>query len=278
MSSSSCVVLIVGLGWAGDHIRRLCLESGIAVSATTTTGRDGTIPFRFSWEDADVSSFALLPLASHIVITYPMRGSSEAAKFIDLYSQAHHLDGNSLPHVILLGTTSLWGHSSPSPSNPLTVFDRHSPPDNPSDPRLLAETEVLSRGGCVLSLAGLWDDVRHPRNWINRLASSKEVLGSKKSLHLIHGRDIARAILIMVTGGFRGGRWIVTDGMVYDVWEVVQKFDQTDGRMPSQWVMELLAERGIESLPRRREDLGRALDSDEFWKTIGLTPSTVLFG
>jgi len=46
----------------------------------------------------------------------------------------------------------------------------------------------------VLNLSGLWGGERHPRHWIDRVAATKEQLKSKKSLHMIHGVDVARAI------------------------------------------------------------------------------------
>jgi hypothetical protein len=47
----------------------------------------------------------------------------------------------------------------------------------------------------VLNLSGLWGDARQPRNWIDRVASTKEKLQEKTSLHMIHGTDVARAIV-----------------------------------------------------------------------------------
>lgn len=47
----------------------------------------------------------------------------------------------------------------------------------------------------MLDLAGLWGGERNPRHWIERVAATKEQLAEKKSLHLIHGLDVARGIL-----------------------------------------------------------------------------------
>lgn len=65
-------------------------------------------------------------------------------------------------------------------------------------------------GGTVLNLSGLWGGARHPKNWMDRVAATKEQLASKTSLHLIHGLDVARAI-IAVHQNFskaKGQRWV----------------------------------------------------------------------
>ena len=67
-----------------------------------------------------------------------------------------------------------------------------------SNQRAIAEDELLSLLGtkaCVLNLAGLYGGERQPRNWLTRVAKTKEDVQGKGALHLIHGRDVARAIV-----------------------------------------------------------------------------------
>ena len=47
----------------------------------------------------------------------------------------------------------------------------------------------------MLNLSGLWGGERLPKRWIDRVAATKEQLEGKKSLHMIHGKDVAAAIL-----------------------------------------------------------------------------------
>jgi hypothetical protein len=72
----------------------------------------------------------------------------------------------------------------------------------------VAEDELLSLGGCVLNLSGLWGGERAPRNWIGRVAGTKEQLRGKTSLHMIHGVDVARAIVAVVRAFTPGERWV----------------------------------------------------------------------
>lgn len=164
---------------------------------------------------------------------------------------------------------------------------------------------LLGTEGTVLCLAGLWGGNRHPRGWIAKVAGGKEALRGKGSLHLVHGRGVARAVVgaYRALGGGRGEdverwekgegdeegegkegregrglggkRWIVTDGRVYDWWEVVMGFGDERERG---WVRECMREAGVEGLPRGGEALGRRLDGRAFWGVVGEEAGEGLFG
>ncbi len=84
---------------------------------------------------------------------------------------------------------------------------RHSAYDKNND-RAIAEDELLALGGCVMNLSGLWGGTRQPREWIDRVARTKEQLGATTSLHMIHGEDVARAILAVSQSFTKGERWV----------------------------------------------------------------------
>ena len=161
--------------------------------------------------------------------------------------------------------------------------------------RAVAEDELRAGvGGCVLNLAGLYGGERRVSGWVGRVARSKEEVRGKGALHLVHGVDVARAVVGvfrkreergMVT--MRGKRWLVTDLRVYDWWDLIQDWGaaEVDGRDGdgggkeeekleyAKWVTELMLEEGVRSLPRGPEQLGRVLDSRAFWEAIGTWPS-----
>ena len=73
--------------------------------------------------------------------------------------------------------------------------DRHSPFDT-TNKRAVAEMELLElsdtqplgtndtdkkRRTTVLNLCGLWGGERHPKNWVARVAPTKDVLANKVS-------------------------------------------------------------------------------------------------
>lgn len=146
----------------------------------------------------------------------------------------------------------------------------------------------------MLNLAGLWGGERDPKNWVDRVANTKEEVKSKKSLHLVHGLDVARAVIAVMGNWYssKSQRWMLTDGFVYDWyslfvgWTEQKKEDEAEGSvvrpphqkvddLPSkqaQWVYELMEEEKIWALPRSMETLGRCYYGREFWTTFKLAP------
>ena len=79
----------------------------------------------------------------------------------------------------------------------------------------------------------------------------------------------------------QGQRWILSDGRVYDWWDLASAWgsaptpsisSKDDHGPQASWVRELMDESDIRALPRNVEMLGRALDSRDFWKTFDLNP------
>lgn len=186
---------------------------------------------------------------------------------------------------VQLGSTGIWQVDGPTVEGSKTVWkDRRSDFDRANE-RALAEEALLALGGCVLNLAGLWGGERQPRRWVERVATKKEAVASKGSLHMVHGLDVARAIVAVAQGWgekTKGQRWMLTDGFVYDWWALFAGWadgedaekDHSKARPSKQsvWVYELMEEQGVRALPRSMETLGRCYDSREFWNTFGITP------
>ncbi|KAK4234787.1 hypothetical protein C8A03DRAFT_37394 [Achaetomium macrosporum] len=301
-------VLILGAGWTATFLIPLLQSRNISFAATTTNGRTvagtPTIPFKFNPsapEDETRSAIAALPRARYVLITFPLTGTGQSKLLVECYEETHRRaastagGGTTSPaararsRFIQLGSTGIWqqprqrqrlqygGDSGKSP-----WMTRHSPYTT-TDPRAIAEDELLSLGGCVLDLAGLWGGARDPRHWIGRVGPTKEALREKKSLHMVHGLDVARGIVAVVTGGDekwerhgRGQRWMVTDGFVYDWWALMAGWAEGEGLGEpidqARWVFELMNEEGVKALPRSMEALGRCYDSREFWEAFGLVP------
>lgn len=140
------------------------------------------------------------------------------------------------------------------------------------------------------------------RNWVGKVVPTKEALekkvciifphsspfasthmSSQGSIHMIHGLDVARAILAIHQDFSKsiGQRWLLTDGRVYDWWDLASAWgsggEDGAGSVPTgpqpAWVRELMQEKGVRALPRPAVAMGRALDSREFWTTFGLSPA-----
>ena len=181
-------------------------------------------------------------------------------------------EGGSRTRWLLLGSTGMW--KSAGWNDEQSSYDK----DNE---RAVAEDTLLHQQGhkaVVLDLAGLWGGQRHPRNWIERVAKTKEDVKGKGALHLVHGEDVARAVVASWEKWERvkGRRWIVTDGWSYDWWGLFVRFAGEGQGKYKTWVYESMREESVRSLPREHKDLGRLMDGRAFWGAVGEVPSTTL--
>jgi hypothetical protein len=163
-------------------------KENITHAATTTTGRDGTYKFKFEENVDNREQYEALPAAQTVLITFPLRGKHQSSQLYNAYVESHGTVGSRYQFV-QFGSSGIFT----IPNQDLWVT-RHSAYDR-SNTRAVAEDELLALGGCVLNLSGLWGGSRQPKNWIDRVASTKEKLSEKFSLHMIHGHDVARAVV-----------------------------------------------------------------------------------
>jgi hypothetical protein len=160
MVPSDVDFLILGAGWSASFLIPLLKSSNIKYAATTTTGHDETIPFKFDPESNDVSSFKSLPSSKTILITFPLKGQGQSKKLVELYNKVHPTESKeSSARWIQLGSTGIF--KAPHWNNSSSPYDK----DNA---RAVAEDELLSlhsSNSTVLNLAGLYDDtIRSPKN------------------------------------------------------------------------------------------------------------------
>lgn len=263
-------LLILGAGWSFQFLEPLLRQENVSYAATTTTGHDNTLPFRFDPSSQDDTQYKALPSATTILITFPLKGEGQSKHLLALYKATHA--SAEPPRWIQLGSTGIF--TAPAWNDSRSPYDA-------SNPRAVAEDELLSLGGggggggdhhsCVLDLAGLYGGSRDPRNWLARVAKSKDQLRAKGAVHFVHGADVARAVLAAHRGFDRvkGKRWIVADLRTYDWWELALRWG---GEEFATWVGELMEEDGVRALPRPVEKLGRVLDSRAFWNAVGVWP------
>ena len=206
-------VLILGAGWtAGFLIPQLQKES-ITYAATTTSGRDNTIPFKFDPDSGSIEPYKSLPSARTVLVTFPLKGHGQSKTIVGLYRAAHGANN----HWIQLGATSIYN------TLPNDWSDDDAPYDK-EDTRAIAEDELMSEHGCVLNLSGLYGGERVPSKWLPRLAKSKEDVKKRGAVHFVHGEDVARAIVATHRKFTPGKRWIVSDMRVYDWYDLIMSF------------------------------------------------------
>ncbi|KIW12367.1 hypothetical protein PV08_09644 [Exophiala spinifera] len=316
--SQKVTLLVLGAGWTWQFLQPQLKQADITHAATTTTGREGTIQFKFDGETADPEQFRKLPTARYVLVTFPLRGRGLSSKLQQLYSETHppsrpgeqqqqqQQQQHALTKWIQLGSTGIYTGQD---------WNDSSSPVDTSNERCVAEDELIELGGCVLNLSGLYGGGRDPRNWVGRVAQTKDALSRKGALHLIHGQDVSRGIVALVkadtdmdtsndddddssssssttttTTRLFGRRWIVTDCCVYDWWGLVWEFmgDPSRESAPAnvenavekakyrRWLAELMDENKLNALPRPTSQLGKKLDSRDFWKAVGILPEKAL--
>ncbi|KAK7954105.1 hypothetical protein PG996_014991 [Apiospora saccharicola] len=279
-------LLVLGAGWTSTFLLPILEKQGITYAATTTDGRDGTIPFRFDPDSADAGQFKRLPTAATVLITFPLKNKGPAARLTKLYADTHQQGADATkkkPHFIQLGVTSIWKGTD--------GWQDESSPYDKSDVRGIAEDELMEvADGAVLDLSGLYGGSRQPRNWVDRVVKTKEDLRAKGAVHLIHGQDVARAIVALHRNFTPGKRWLMHDLHIYDWWDLIEDWAITalaaaeqdpasvsEAEVAKQnqlltWVGELMQEEDIKALPRDSSRLGRVLDGRAFWKAMGIMP------
>ncbi|KAF2269779.1 hypothetical protein CC78DRAFT_557706 [Lojkania enalia] len=264
-------ILILGAGWTSTFLIPQLDSASIVHAETTTTGRDGTIPFIFDPESSNREPYKQLPSARTVLVTFPLVGLGQSKRITSLYQTVH----GSNNRWIQLGSTEIFNQASDWNTED-SVYDK-------SHARAIAEDELLTEvGGCVLNLAGLYGGKREPKNWLSRLAKSKEDIAKRKAVHFIHGEDVARAIIAVHRKPSPGKRWIIADLRVYDWYDLIMSFSALTGEESSvdaekrlqfgKWVGELMVEENVRALPRSMEQLGRKLDSRGFWKFHEIWP------
>ncbi|KAF2851846.1 hypothetical protein T440DRAFT_467611 [Plenodomus tracheiphilus IPT5] len=264
-------LLILGAGWTSTFLIPELEREKIPYAATTTTGRDGTIPFKFDPDSGSAEPYKPLPTAKTIVVTFPLTGPTQSKTIIGLYRSIHGAHNN----WIQLGSTEIFNQLPHDWSTDDAPYDR-------THPRAIAEDELLQLHGCVLNLSGLYGGTRVPRTWLPRLGKSKDDVRKRGAVHFVHGEDVARAILATHRGFTPGKRWIIADLRVYDWYDLIMSFSamaETDGleaaavaQQFAKWVGELMEEEGVRALPREMSTLGRKLDSRGFWSHHGVWP------
>jgi hypothetical protein len=264
-------LLILGAGWTFQFLLPQLEARKVLHAETTTTGRDGTIPFKFDPDSESIEPYKQLPFAKTILITFPLVGYGQSKHITALYRQTHGPQN----HWIQLGSTGIYNQAG--------GWNTEDSPYDTSDTRAIAEDELRVLGGEALCLAGLYGGTRQPRAWIPRLAKNKEDVRKRKNVHFVHGEDVARAVIAAHEKPCPGKRWIITDLRTYDWYDLILSFSalaegeeqSEEGRkrlLFAEWVGELMEEEGVKALPRDAESFERRLDGRGFWKWHGLWP------
>ena len=114
-------LLILGAGWTSTFLIPLLKQRNYTFAATTTDGRKvadtNTIKWRFeppSDDDnqkssGDHKSIAALPLARHVLTTFPLTSAAQTDFLVQSYLDGHSNKSNAeKPKFIQLGSSGIW--------------------------------------------------------------------------------------------------------------------------------------------------------------------------
>lgn len=186
---ASVSILLLGSGWTSSFLIPPLEERQISFAQTrrSQTEDQRTIAFTVNEDTLDASACQHLPQARLVIVIFPLK-KGLAKRLIHAYEQ-----GTSCrPAWLALGSTSAWSNGVATSDTPITD----------SNERAMAEAELLDlateqRRVAVLNLAGLYGGQRNPSNFAKRACDTLDKVKVKTSLHLIHGVDVARAIMAM---------------------------------------------------------------------------------
>ncbi|KAI9621125.1 hypothetical protein H4Q26_013323 [Puccinia striiformis f. sp. tritici PST-130] len=210
-------LLILGAGWTAEFLISYIEQHKKNFSYRTTTtnggGRFDSIKFKFDPTDRR-------PPSVIDVIQLGSSGIFDGGSTLNSKDSDRREDGER---------EAVW-------------IDRHSAYDE-KNPRAGSEDELLrlndsrpcgpGQSGLrttVMNLSGLWGGTRNMRKYVSKVAPTKEILGKKTSIHMIHGLDVARAILAVLDrfALAAGQRWILTDQRVYDWWDLASAWENRE--------------------------------------------------
>lgn len=105
-------LLILGAGWTSTFLIPLCAERQVTYVATSRPSRPkpDTVPFEWdeNEENPDPASFAALPHAKTVLITFPIKAPGASERLVKLYEKTHEHEKASF---IQLGSSGIWGVS-----------------------------------------------------------------------------------------------------------------------------------------------------------------------
>ena len=171
-------LIVAGAGWTSNFLIPLLDIEKIAHAETTTTGRDGTIPFKFDPDSKDEEPYKNLPSAKTVLITFPLVGKGQSKLLVSLYQGTHQSSVEQRVQWIQLGSTGIF--------NKVEGWNDDDSNYDTEDKRAIAEDELRDfAGGCALDLSGLYGGTRQPRNFVQRIVKEKEDIRKRKAVHFV---------------------------------------------------------------------------------------------
>jgi nucleoside-diphosphate-sugar epimerase len=216
MTQDTPTVMLCGCGWLGQPLGLKLTQVPINVYGTTTRSeqlpilqKQGIDPIEFVLDKTDVANTvypaSLLTAFTHtdvlVVNIPPGRRHLHAPPFIDgikqLIQQA--INGNSNINIVFVSTTSVFGDitGNVDGDTPVTPVTASGKAHAAIEQWCLHE---FPKHACVVRLAGLIDDQRHP---VTALVKRPSLANGEQRVNLVHKDDVISALVQILTTDFQ---------------------------------------------------------------------------
>jgi nucleoside-diphosphate-sugar epimerase len=214
--------LIIGCGYVGERVADMLHQQrhevvGVTHSSDSAGKLSSTKPYQVcacdvgDWEDVDrlVEELPAVPDAI-IHCASSNRGGPEAYRNVYLDGCSNFREWFPATPIYFTSSSSVY----PQTNGSVVTEDSDASPDRETS-RILREAEdlVLSRGGCVVRLAGIYGPGRSfvLKNFLEGTASIEGNHGNGRCLNQIHREDAAAAIVHLVATRQKGIFNVVDD-------------------------------------------------------------------
>ncbi len=216
---SSRPLVILGAGYTSRFLYPHAKSQGWHAFATSRTPEHHLphvqVNDRIQFDLMDEQTWSHVPAHAHLIWCFPAIPGDMAERFIQQQV-------NQDRRIIILGSTSAYGKSHPTPVDESTPLDH-------SLPRVQSE-EHLRRtyGAVILRLAGLYGPGRHVLDWMRK----GKVKNTNKYVNLIHIEDVAALCLSALEHSGNGEDYVISDGIPRQWSEVFSVAEQRWGMAP----------------------------------------------
>jgi nucleoside-diphosphate-sugar epimerase len=189
-------LLIAGVGYVGSELQRQALEAGWTVTGFSKSGGEGSLACDLSSRSSvEALANSLPPESTPTAIVHCAssgRGGADAYRAVFVDGTAHLLAAFPDVPLLFISSSSVYGQIDGS-----TVTESSPTEPDRETSRLLLEAEqaVLSSGGCVSRLAGIYGPGRSVilKRFLEGTAGIEDK--GERILNQIHRDDAAAAII-----------------------------------------------------------------------------------
>ena len=199
-------IVILGCGFVGKHlINHLKDYYDIYTTSRNPIVNLNNLPNPILFNLNDSKTYKNIPDSSIVIWNFPAEPIEKVKEFYNFTLE------NGISIKIIYGSTSAYLDKE--------GYISESNLTNENIERVKSENFLLSKGINILQLSGIYGELRHPFNWLNKGL----IKNSNKTVNLIHVEDICKITKKVLDLDLKSERINLSDGINYlwkDVWSL----------------------------------------------------------